>query len=230
MRRIWKAFLAGSILATAAINISEAGAEVATKTVKLPKPTKDGKITLEKAIGLRRSVRSFADKPLSLAQASQLLWSAQGITDSANGLRAAPSAGACYPIALYLVAGRVEGLEPGIYLYSPSGHLLLKKAGGDTREKLGRAALNQASVRKAPAVLALAADYGRIKPRYQERSTRYTDMEAGHIGQNVSLQAVSLGLGTVMVGAFDDSGVKGALGLPDGEIPLYLIPVGVPAN
>lgn len=219
------------LLAGISINtIAETRTELGTKTIRLPKPATEGTVSLEKAIAARRSVRDYADKPLTTAQVSQLLWAGQGITEPRRGLRAAPSAGACYPMSLYLVAGRVEGLEPGIYLYSPSGHLLQKKSSGDCRPGLSKAALGQVCVGQAPAALALAADYGRIKPRYGDRSVRYTDMEAGHIGQNISLQAVAMGLGSVMVGAFDDSAVKQVLGLPQEESPLYIIPVGRPAK
>lgn len=223
-------FMAGLLLSASARTFVKADNQVAIKTVKLPKPATDGPVSLERAVAARRSVRSFSDKPLTMAQISQLLWAAQGITEPRRGLRAAPSAGACYPMSLYLAAGRVEGLEPGIYLYSPSGHLLQKRASGDRREELSKAALGQDCVAAAPAVIGLAADHGRIKPRYGDRSARYTDMEAGHIGQNVSLQAAALGLGSVMVGAFEDAAAKKALGLPPEEVPLYLIPVGHPAK
>ncbi len=203
---------------------------MAIKTAKLPKPTTDGSISIEKAIAGRRSIRNFSDKPLTLAHVSQLLWAAQGITEPKRGLRAAPSAGACYPISLYLVAGRVEGLDPGLYQYSSAGHLLRKKISADLRQGLSKAALGQDCVAMAPAVIGLAADYGRIRPRYGDRSVRYTDMEAGHIGQNVSLQAAALGLGSVMVGAFDEAAVKTVLSLPPEEVPLYLIPLGHPVK
>jgi SagB-type dehydrogenase family enzyme len=218
------------MLSAAIQTAGKAENEVSKKAIKLPKPTIDGPVSLERAVVSRRSVRSFSEKPLTMAHVSQLLWAAQGITEPKRGLRAAPSAGACYPISLYLAVGRVEGLEPGIYLYSPSGHLLQKRASGDCRQGLSHAALGQDCVAAAPAVIGLAADHGRIRPRYGDRSVRYTDMEAGHIGQNVSLQAAALGLGTVMVGAFDDAAAKKALGLPPEEAPLYLIPVGHPAR
>lgn len=218
------------LLAATGEVMGKAEDKVAIKTVKLPRPTTDGQISLEKAIASRRSVRNFSDRSLTLEQVSQLLWAAQGITEPKRGLRAAPSAGACYPISLYLAAGRVEGLEPGLYQYSSSGHQLRKKSSGDLRQELSKAALGQDCVASAPAVIGLAADYGRIRPRYGDRSIRYTDMEAGHIGQNASLQAAALGLGSVMVGAFDDEAAKKALALPTEEVLLYLIPVGHPAR
>lgn len=230
MSRLFPVLAAGLILSATIHTVGKAETAVALKTIKLPKPAADGTVSLEKAVGARRSARNFADKPLTLAQASQLLWAAQGITETKKGLRAAPSAGACYPISLYLLAGRVDGLDSGTYLYLPAGHLLMRKASADARADLARASLGQTCVGQAPTVLALAADHGRIKPRYGDRAARYADMEAGHIGQNVALQAAALGLGTVMVGAFDDGAVKKALGLPPEEIPLYIIPVGQPSR
>ncbi len=199
-----------------------------TGQIKLSSPSAKGQMSLEEAIARRRSVRRYADRPLSLSQISQILWSAQGVTDSARGLRAAPSAGACYPVIVYLLASRVEGLAPGLYRYGPEGHSLIAISRVDLREDLSKSCWGQSPVGRAPACVVLAADYQRIRPRYGQRSVRYTDMEVGHIGQNISLQAVALGLGTVMVGAFEDDGVKRVLGLPKDEAPLYIIPLGHP--
>lgn len=221
---------AGLLLAAVPATMTEADTMAAKKTVKLPRPSADGAVSLEKAIARRRSVRGFSDKPLTLAQASQLLWAAQGVTEARRGLRSAPSAGGCYPLEAYLVAGSVDGLAPGIYRYSPQGHLLAPVSPGDARARLAEKGRAQPMVGKAPATIVLSADLGRIRPRYRDRAERYAHMEAGHAGQNVSLQAAALGLGTVMVGAFDDGGVISALGLPPGEIPLYLMPVGLPGN
>jgi len=194
--------------------------------IRLPPPSREGRISLEAAIMRRRSVRRFRPQAISIGQASQLLWSAQGITDSLRGLRAAPSAGACYPMDVYLAAGQVSGLEPGNYRYHPLTHSLEMISRGDPREILGWMGRTQPMVTRAPAIIVIVADPNRIKPRYGVRAERYTFMEAGHIGQNVALQAVVLGLATVMVGAFSDGGVRKALGLPPRQIPLYLIPVG----
>lgn len=194
--------------------------------INLPQPELDSKFSIEKAIQQRRSVRSYEKSPLSMKEISQLLWAAQGISDRAKGLRTAPSAGALYPLEVYLVSGNVTGLSPGIYRYKPHGHEIEKIADGDKRAELSKAALSQSSVREAAAVIAISAVYERITGKYGQRGIRYTDMEAGHAGENVSLQAVALKLGTVMVGAFSDEDVKKVLGLPAEEKPLYLIPVG----
>jgi len=194
--------------------------------IKLPQPKYDSKFSVEKTLLERRSVRNYKDEALTLAEVSQLLWAAQGITDKAGGLRTAPSAGALYPLETYLVAGKVTGLSSCLYKYKPRGHELEKIADGDKRAELSKAALGQSSVKEAPVVIAISAVYTRITGKYGERGIRYTDMEAGHAGENVALQAVALDLGTVMVGAFNDDNVKKVLNLPAEEKPLYLIPVG----
>ena len=196
--------------------------------IKLPQPLLQGGLSLEQAIARRRSERSFTTHPLTLAQVSQLMWAAQGITEDSVGLRAAPSAGALYPLDVYLVAGEggVEELAAGVFLYLPHGHALRLLRREDTRSGLGRACLRQRFIALAPVVLVLTAEYSRITEDYGDRGMRYAHMEAGHVGQNVALQALSLGLGSVMVGAFHEHAVAEALGLPERHRPLYVIPVG----
>ncbi len=194
--------------------------------IVLPAPVLKGRLSVEEALQRRRSVRDYGRGGLSLAEVSQLLWAAQGITQRAEGLRAAPSAGATYPLAIYLVAGNVNGLAAGIYCYIPSRHVLLRTAEGDVRARLRDASLGQQWVREAPATLAIAAVYARTASRYGGRAQRYVHIEAGHAGENIYLQAESLGLGTVAVGAFNDGEVKKVLGLKKEEEPLYLMPVG----
>ncbi len=196
-----------------------------TPTIKLPPPLSDGKTSLEKTLRERRSIRHYKDLPLSLSDLSQLLWAAQGIT-APGGRRTAPSAGALYPLEVYVVIGKVAGAPDGVYAYKPLDHGLGRITDGDVRAELGRAALGQASVRNAPVVLVLCAVYERTTGKYGERGIRYAHMEAGHAAQNVSLQAVSLGLGTVVIGAFQDNEVKAVLRLPDDVRPLALMPVG----
>ncbi len=191
--------------------------------INLSDPVTTGKLSLEEAISRRRSIRSYKDEALSLEEVSNLLWVASGITDPA-GKRAAPSAGALYPLDLYLVAGEVEDLVPGIYRYNPGGHSLEMTVKGDKRTALHSVSLMQSSVKNAPISIVLVADYDRITPRYRARAKRYTKIEAGHIGQNIYLQAESLGLGTVAIGAFTDSGVRKVLAVE--EDPLYIMPVG----
>ena len=195
--------------------------------IQLPEPRTQGSMPLETAIQLRRSVRNFAQTPLTLADVGQLLWSAQGITLGA-GLRAAPSAGALYPLEADLVAVRVVGIEPGVYRYIPKTHTLMRRVLGDKGATLGAAALRQSCVSQAPAVVVLSAVYERTTRKYGQRGIRYVHAEAGHAAQNVCLQAVALQLGTVHIGAFHDEEVSRVLQLADDEKPLVLLPIGKP--
>ena len=185
----------------------------------------EGGVTIEQGLHRRRSVREFREAPLRLEELSQLLWAAQGITHR-QGFRTAPSAGALFPLEVYVVAGKVHGLPPGLLRYVPSLHVLERLADGDRRLVLARAALDQPVVAHAPATLALCAFYERVTDRYGQRGIRYVHMEAGHAAQNVYLQALSLQVGTVVLGAFDDDRVRDVLALAPREQPLYLMPVG----
>ncbi len=196
------------------------------RMIKLPPPQLQGEISVEEAISKRRSIRDYLTLPLTLKELSQLLWAAQGITDSQSSRRATPSAGATYPLEIYLVCGNVEGLSPGVYKYLPSQHSLKLHLEGDKRSALSRAALNQPWVGEAPVDLVFTAVYSRTTTTYGKRGIRYVDMEAGHAAENVYLQCVGLKLGTVVVGAFYDEEVKKVLALPEEEVPLYILPVG----
>jgi len=188
----------------------------------LPTPAVSGDVSLEAALAGRRSVREFSDRPLAAAELGQLLWAAQGITDP-RGYRTAPSAGALYPLEIYVATAG------GLYHYQPARHALAVVGGSDVRQALYEAALRQEAVSRAPAVFVIAAVYERTAVKYgAERSPRYVHLEAGHAAQNVLLQAVALGLGAVPIGAFDDGAIQEAMGLPAEEQPLYLIPVGRP--
>ncbi|MEO0050499.1 MAG: SagB/ThcOx family dehydrogenase, partial [candidate division WOR-3 bacterium] len=162
-------------------------------------------------------------EPLTLNEVGQLLWAAQGKTGKTYG-RTAPSAGATYPMEVFLVAGRVQGLDSGVYHYDVERHALQLVKTGDVRSELAGAALGQTCIKNAPASIVLTCEYKRTTTRYGERGIRYVHMEAGHIGQNVSLECVALDLGTVMVGAFNDSAVMRVLGVK--YEPLYIMPVG----
>jgi len=194
-------------------------------TIILPEPRNSGGISVEETLLERRSIRNYKNEALTLAEMSQLLWAAQGITHP-GGYRTVPSAGALYPLEVYVVAGNVEGLQAGIYKYRPQGHELKKVAEGDVRAELCAAAIDQECIEDGAAVLVFAAVYERTTRKYGERGVRYVHMEVGHAAQNVYLQAVSLGLGTVVVGAFDDGGVERLLQMQDDERALCIMPVG----
>lgn len=194
------------------------------KIVKLPPPRLESKISLEETLAKRRSIRSFSSAKLSWQEIGQLLWAAQGITAKNEGLRAAPSAGALYPLEMYVI------IEEGVYHYRPNDHHLQRLLADNVRNELGRAALGQECVKDAPAVFVITGVIERTARKYGERSQRYVAIEAGHAAENLLLQATALGLGAVPVGAFHDEQIENLLKLPNGEKVLYLIPVGRPSH
>ena len=216
--------------------------------IKLPPPRLKGKVSLEEAIAKRRSVRKYRSGPLTLSQLSQILWSAQGIT-GAGKHRAAPSAGATYPLEIFVVIGKQtviviasqsserseeaakqslgrEELPAGIYHYEVDSHSLSLHQQGDLRRDLARAALDEGFIADAPVDIVICALYTRTSYTYGRRGERYVHMEVGHVGENIHLQAVALGLATVEVGAFDDEEVKKVLRLDEQIRPLYIMPIG----
>lgn len=194
--------------------------------VQLPEPRLESNMSVEQALRDRRSVRSYKNQPLTIAEVGQLLWAAQGVTDKSRGYRTAPSAGATFPFEVYLVAGDVTGLTAGIYRYECPHHRLMLRREGDFRAKLSESALGQSSITNGALNIVLTGIYERTTQRYGDRGIRYVHMEAGHIAQNVFLQAVALGLGSVPIGAFNDGNVQKSLDIPKNEIPLYILPVG----
>jgi SagB-type dehydrogenase family enzyme len=189
----------------------------------LPRPRLTGNVSLEEAISRRASVRAFGPQPLRVEEISQLLWAAQGITRD-WGARSAPSAGALYPLELYLVT------HVGLSLYLPDGHRLALVSSRDLRSPLARAALGQDAVECAPVVVVIAAVYARSRAKYGDRAVRFATLEAGHVAENLLLQAVALGLATVPVGALDADEVAAVLDLPGSREPIYLVAVGHPAT
>jgi SagB-type dehydrogenase family enzyme len=200
-----------------------AGAE----SVKLPPPALKGTVSVEAALKARRTVRHFASRSLDLPQVSQLLWATDGISDP-RGLRTAPSAGATYPLEIYLVAGErsVKGLAPGVYRFRPGDHTLELTLPGDHRVQVAQASLNQSWMATAPVMVVLAAEFSRCTARYGQRGLMYTHMEVGHAGENLFLQAEALGLAAGIVGAFEDQRLHRTLGLPREHVPLLVMPVG----
>lgn len=192
------------------------------KVTSLPQPQIEGLMSLEEALTLRRSVREFSSEVLSSGEISQLLWAAQGITDP-RGYRSAPSAGALYPLELFVV------MAEGVFNYDPYANALSLIVEGDLRRDLYLVALSQDSILQAPLTMVFTAVYDRTEVRYgPARTPRYIQMEVGHAAQNLLLQVVSLGLGAVPIGAFEDDRVHAVLNLPPDHEPLYLIPIGHP--
>jgi SagB-type dehydrogenase family enzyme len=204
------------------------GIRTSYASIPLPKPSFDGKVSVEKAIKQRRTVRDFKERSLSLAHLSQLLWAAQGITDLKEGKRAAPSGGALYPLDIYVIVGEkgVEAMEMGVYHYQPQTHSISLISKGDRRKEISSASLGQMWMAKAPVIFVITAEYKRITGKYGERGIRYALIEVGHVGQNLFLQSEALGLGAGIVGAFYDEDVSKIIGLPPKHEPLLIMPVG----
>lgn len=192
--------------------------------IKLPKPKTSGKISIEETLNNRRTIRHYSKKPMDINELSQLLWAAQGIT-SKEGLRTAPSAGALYPLEIFIVVGNVYNLENGTYKYNPSKHSIKKLSSGDNRKLLADAALGQEQINSAAAIIIITALPERTTWKYGERGKRYVQIEVGHSAQNVMLQAEALEIGVCPIGAFQDEKVKKVLGLTNEE-PFYILTLG----
>jgi SagB-type dehydrogenase family enzyme len=188
----------------------------------LPEPGDLGGVTLADALAARRSVRQFGEAPLTDQQVSALLWAAQGVT-SASGGRTAPSAGALYPLEVYVVT------DGTVLHYLPDGHRAESRESATVRAGVADA-VGQEAARAAPAVVVIAAVPARVEPKYGGRAERYLLLEAGHAAQNLLLAATALGLGAVPIGAFGDEALARALDLPPGEETVYAIPVGPPSG
>jgi len=189
--------------------------------IPLPTPAQRSGVSLEEALTRRRSIREFREEGVTSVEISQLLWAGQGITDP-RGFRTTPSAGALYPLELYVATGE------GVYHYSPQRDRLAVLSSEDMRLGLWEAGLEQDALREAPAIIVVAAVYARTEGKYGPRAERYVRLEAGHAAQNILLQAIALDLGAVPIGAFYDQKVQEVLALPSDHEPLYLIPVGHP--
>jgi len=196
--------------------------------VALPAPSLDGAVSLEEALAARRSERAFAAQSIALSDAGQMLWAAQGITDP-RGFRTAPSAGALYPLAVWLLAGAVDGLDAGAYRYRPGGHELEQRESGDLRGALSEAAYGQAWMVGAAAIFVVTGRESVTRAKYGRMARRYMMMEAGHVAQNLLLQAVARGLAATVVGGFDAGDVDDLLDLERGEEALLLVAVGRPS-
>ncbi len=197
--------------------------------MELPAPSTTSTVSLEEAFSLRRSVRLFDAAPLTLQTLAQLLWAAQG-SNGTGKFRTAPSAGATYPLETYAVIGTVDGIESGLYLYDSESHTLSLHKEGDLREGLSEAALKQTSIVQAPMCILFAAIYEKTTGTYGDRGHMYVHLDVGHAAQNVLLQATALGLASVPVAAFKTRTVAALLELPEGQVPLYIIPVGAPRS
>lgn len=220
MKRKHICFVVLSVFFLTMFMTSESGrCDTSLPEIKLPGPKYDGTVSVEKALKERRSVRSYKDAPLSMEEVSQVLWAAQGITEPSRGLRTAPSARAQYFLTVYLLAGNVTGLKPAMYRYEPARHSLAVVDSRDMKSVLYKA-VGQSPIMKAPIALVITGAQDRAT------NTNLMYLEAGHAAQNIYLQGVSFGLGTVVMGGFDPEAVRTACGFPAGQRPLYIMPVG----
>lgn len=193
--------------------------------VKLPNAMFQGPVSIEQALKERRSIRKYKNEPITLEQAAQLLWAAQGIT-SAQGFRTAPSAGALYPLEIYVAVGNVVNLPAGIYHYLPAEQSLEKLSDKDVRPELATTTGEASTVKDGAMDIIIVGEYMKPVQKYGERGKQFVHMEAGHVSENIYLQAVSLKLGTVAIGGFNDDAVKRILNLSKTAHPLYIMPVG----
>jgi len=200
--------------------------KIETEAIELPEPRKRGALSIEEAIGKRRSRRSYTNDQVLATDISQLCWAAQGVTQPANGFRAAPSAGALYPIDLFVVVGNSD-LEPGVYHYSYAEHSLEPLRKGDYRKQLREASLGQEWIENGALDFVITAVYDRTTVKYGDRGRdRYVPIEAGCVAENIYLQAEALNLGTVSVGAFNDDQVREVISAPSKYVPLLVMPIG----
>ncbi|TNB48694.1 SagB/ThcOx family dehydrogenase [Martelella lutilitoris] len=192
-------------------------------------------IALAQALSRRRSVRAFAEHPIPLESLKKLLRAGQGKTGEGDK-RTAPSAHALYPLRLHVVASRVDDLEGGLYAAEPAGLELKKISHADLRPALCKAAIgNPEWIANASCIIAICADM--LTPArtfieqspYGARGERYVYLEAGAAAQNIQLQAVAEGLGSVLVGGFDDEATASVLGLSSPIAPIALMCLGVAA-
>lgn len=198
--------------------------------ISLPPPTHKGTVTVEEALKARRTHRSFKSRSLTLQQFSQILWGAYGVTAKVSGyhLKTAPSAGALYPIDIYAVVGEegVETLAPGVYHFRPEDHSIECIKEGDLRAAVARHSVRQMWMAEAPVMLVITGEYARCTVKYASRGVLYTHIEAGHVGQNVFLQAEAIGLKAGIVGAFNNEDIIKTIGIPANHDPLLIMPVG----
>lgn len=197
-----------------------------SEVVQLSQPKFKSRVSVEEALLKRRSVRNYMNEPLLNSEISQLLWAAQGITEEKYNLRTAPSAGALYPLEIYIAVSNVEDLVPGLYKYQPQNHTLKKIIKGDKRIDISNAALKQDAIESSSAIILITAVYERTAVKYGDRTERYVNIEVGAAAQNIYLQSVSLEIGTVIIGAFKDDSLKKTLNLPANERPLAIMPLG----
>jgi protease I len=196
----------------------------AFKIITLPPPKLTGPASLEQVLAKRRSGREFSGKALDYEQIGQLAWAGQGITEPSTGRRTAPSAGEIYPITLYIAT------PEGFFAYNPEQHALEQFSSSDLRGKISAVAAQQKAIAAAPCDIIIAGAIKKLAPKFSNKSRRFMMIEAGHVAQNILLQAVSLNLVAVPLGGYETPNVAAACNLPEGLEPVYIVAVGYPAQ
>lgn len=201
----------------------------AMENIKLNEPLEDKAIYFKDLINKRYTVREYKDTDISIDDLSYILWAAYGFKK--DGGRTVPSAGALYPLNLYVACGNLEikkgeKAPKGLYAYEPYKHELVLIKNQDLRTNIARAALSQLWMATAPCIIIITCEYSRITFKYRERGIRYAHMEVGNVSQNICLSAFNKGLACGIVGAFNDSEIKTELGIKETHEPLLLMPIG----
>ena len=195
---------------------------VQQEIISLPEPRLSSDVSIEEAMYNRRSIRDFTDEHLSLEELSQLIFASQGITDGSH--RTVPSAGALYPIEIYVLVDNVQNISPGFYHYVPDTHSLQYVSSSSIKAEMPAIAYHQSWMEDSAADIVIAADYSRTEKKYGRMAEKYVHMEVGHAAQNVYLQAYALGLGTTIVAGFENAKMKKLMGIE--YMPLAIMPVG----
>eukprot|EP01124_Arcella_intermedia_P010640 TRINITY_DN17160_c0_g1_i1.p1 TRINITY_DN17160_c0_g1~~TRINITY_DN17160_c0_g1_i1.p1 ORF type:complete len:266 (-),score=70.14 TRINITY_DN17160_c0_g1_i1:11-700(-) len=210
---------------------SESGSNI---EITLPPPCHDGTVSLEHTLKIRRSAHNFNSlKPLTLAQLSQLLWAAQGVTKidvDGDTYHTAPSGGSMQPLDIYALIGNIPGISPGAYHYIPRTHKLIQTASGEHREVVSKLSCNQEWMARAPVIFLITGEYQRSAAKYGAAGKQYTIIEVGHVGQNIFLQSMALGLACAIIGAFQEDNIIKLLNIPQNHIPYSIMPVGYSAG
>jgi SagB-type dehydrogenase family enzyme len=191
--------------------------------LKLP-ATPSGGATLFQALQGRRTERSLGGPGLTLAEAAQLLWAAQG--ENRPGKRTVPSAHAKYPLELYLLTSGSDTLAAGAYHYHSDGHSLGPVGTAGPGPLLAGLKGMQAWIAKAPAVFVVAGAPARMAAADPAVGQCLTYYEAGAAAQSLLLQAAALGLDAGTAAGIDLPAVAQALKLPAGLQVLMVLPVG----
>jgi SagB-type dehydrogenase family enzyme len=219
------AFLAAAGSATPAQDVSISVSQPGTAEMKLSLPAPSGGMALNEVLQDRRSIRTLKGDSLSEAEVSQLLWACQGITDD-KGHRTAGSSWESYPLEVYLIAGNVTDISPGVYHYIPKNSSIEKISDGDVRQEFVNSSVISANawIGRAPVIFVMTAVFERGKDRSMNDSATITEL--GMASQNLLLEVTSLGLGSTYVAGFNSTAAGEFLGLPEGTVPLGLMPAG----